>query len=333
MSIDQQKAINFGKCPEYITEKLKPLEDNIAKKIIKRLNRENDRNNYISTLAELRFISIFNEYKFKIEYEKKYKFIFNEQTPDITLEMYGNKIIAEIYRLGSSETDYKIELFIDKVSGIINEIESNNVLLLEFKNESINIDSFDFNNLNYKIQEWFQTKPTINSILDYNSDINFKIMYESKIGATQLISDPVFLTIKSQKVIQDVNLSHNEITKKIIKYRELIKAINTPFFLCIEIDLISGFNFLDIKERFHHSGAEVGDYEKHKQFYTQSGKGKCWSILGDFYNYSFLSGIFISFNNEYKLLMSPLKKQIIYQKQYSETLKFLTDYFNTNIDK
>lgn len=70
MSIDQQKAINFGKCPEYITEKLKPLEDNIAKKIIKRLNRENDRNNYISTLAELRFISIFNEYKFKIEYEK-----------------------------------------------------------------------------------------------------------------------------------------------------------------------------------------------------------------------------------------------------------------------
>lgn len=327
MKLNREKCIAFGKDPDYIVEKLKPIDINLSNKILKRFNKERDRNNFISTLAELKFIHQFNELDFLIEYEKTYKLESGEKTPDLTLDVNGNKLIGEIYRLGSSEKDNIIIQFIDKVADILSEIESDNILFMKFKNDKINFIDFDFIHLKERIENWIINKPGMNSILNYNSDIDFEIIYKGKCKTTQLVSDTIILNIKSEKLSQSENLSNNEITAKILKYREIVKQSEIPYFLCIETDFNSGFHFSDFSERFHHSETEVLDFEKYKEIWLKKGKGKCWSILGDFYKYPFLSGILILLNNEYKLLLSPLRTQIIYQKKYVETLKVLTQKF------
>ena len=326
MDLNREKCIAFGKDPDYIMAKLKPIDKNLSRKILKRFNREKDRNNFISTLSELKFIHLFDDLNFVIEYEKSYKLGDQEKTPDLTVDLRGNKLIGEIYRLGTSQKDDIAIQFIDKIIDVLSGIQSNNALFIKFKNEKINFSEFDFIHLKERVDNWIKTKPEINSILSYKEDIDFEIIYKGDWKTTQLLSDTFFLNIKSEKLSQSENLSNNEITKKILKYRDIVKQEEMPFILCVETDFNSGFRFSDFSERFHHSSTEV-DFEKHKDIWLKNGKGKCWTVLGDFYKYPFLSGLLILLNNEYKLLLSPLRKQIIYEKRYEEILKILTKKF------
>ncbi|RKS42504.1 hypothetical protein BC962_3262 [Gillisia mitskevichiae] len=327
MNLNREKCIAFGKDPDKIIEKLEPIDKNLSNRILKRFNREKDRNNFISTLTELKFIRVFNELNFTIEYEKTYKSENQDKTPDLTLDFKGNKLIGEIYRLGSSQKDDTIIQFIDKIIDILSEIESDNALFIKFKNDKINFNEFDFTPLKERIENWIKTKPEIHSTLNYNEDIDFEIIYKGKWKTTQLLSDTIFLNIKSEKLSQSENLSNNEITRKILKYSDIVKQEEIPYILCVETDLNAGFHFSDFSERFHHSETEVLDFEKYKDIWLKNGKGKCWSILGDFYKYPFLSGLLILLNNEYKLLLSPLRNQIIYEKRYEEIFKMLTKKF------
>lgn len=327
MILDREKCIAFGKDPDFLIEKLKPINDNLSRRIIKSFNKERDKNNFISTLAELKFVHQFNEIGFNIEYEKKYKLKSGEKTPDLTLELNGKNFIGEVYRLGSSEKDDKITQFIDKVGDVLSGIESDYLLLMEFKNKSYDFIDFDFNHFEDSIEIWIRNKPRLNDVLNYNSGIDFVVLHKGNWVTTQLISDPIIMNIKSEKLTQKEYLSDNEITKKILKYKEIIKQREVPYFLCIETDFNSGFHFSEFSERFHHFETDVVDFEKNKEIWLMMGKGKCWSVLGDFYKYPFLSGILILLNNEYKLLLSPLKSQVIYEKRYEPILKKITQRF------
>ncbi|MCC4213100.1 hypothetical protein [Leeuwenhoekiella parthenopeia] len=170
MNLNREKCIAFGKDPDYIIEKLKPIDKNLSRKILKRFNRERDRNNFISTLSELKFIHLFDDLNFVIEYEKSYKRGDQEKTPDLTIDLRGNKVIGEIYRLGSSQKDDFAIQFIDKIFDLLSEIESDKALFVKFKNDQINFSEFDFTHLKERVENWIKTKPEINSILSYNED-------------------------------------------------------------------------------------------------------------------------------------------------------------------
>lgn len=327
MNLNREKCIAFGKDPDYIIEKLKAIDEKLSSTILKRFNKENNRSNFISLLSELKFINEFKDLNFSIEYEKKHKISSGVKTPDLTLDFKGNKLIGEIYRLGSSYQDNESIRFIDKLEILLSEIKSNYILFLKFKNENINFKEIDEIDLKEKIQIWINTKPKINSILKYDFDLEFHLIIKGKSQYTQLISDVIILNIKPEKLLQVENFSSNEITKKILKYREIVQRKQIPYLLCIETDFNSGFHFSDYYERFHHKEAEFKRFEKYKEILLKQGQGKLWSILGDFYRYPFLSGIIILLNDEFKLLLSPLKTQIIYNKKYEETLKVLTQKF------
>ena len=100
-----------------------------------------------------------------------------------------------------------------------------------------------------------------------------------------------------------------------------------PYFLGIETDFISGLHFTDFKERFQYKSAGFENYKKYERIILEQGYGQEWSILGDFYKYPHLSGIIISLNNEFRILFSPLKNQIIYKEEYQNTLKKLCSKF------
>lgn len=327
MNLNREKCTAFGKDPDYIIEKLKTIDEKLSSRILRKFNKENNRSNFISLLSELKFINKFKDLGFSIDYELKHNISSGVKTPDLTLDFKGNKLLGEIYRLGSSYQDNESIQFIDKLEIILSEIKSNYILFLKFKNENIDFKEINEIDLKEKIQTWINSKPKLNSILDYNVDLEFHLIIKGKSQYTQLISDVIILNIKSEKLLQVESLSHNEITKKILKYKEIVQRKQIPYFLCIETDFNSGFHFSDYFERFHHREAEFKRFEKFKEILLKQGQGKYWSILGDFYQYPFLSGIIILLNDEFRLLLSPLKTQIIYHKEYEETLKILTKKF------
>ncbi|WP_440066814.1 hypothetical protein [Tenacibaculum discolor] len=327
MNLNREKCIAFGKDPDYVIEKLKSIDEKLSFKILKRFNKEINRSNFISLLSELKFINEFSNLNFSIDYEKKYKTLSGEKTPDLTLDFKGCKLLGEVYRLGSSSQDNQTIQFLNKVENILSEIKSSYILFLEFKNKSIDFKHINEIDLKEKIQNWISTKPKLNSILDYNSDLEFHSIIKGKNQYTQLISDVIILNIKPEKLQQIDTFSNNEITNKILKYEEIVQQKQIPYFICIETDLNSGFHFSDYFERFHHKEVEYKRFEKHEDFLLKQGKGKYWSTLGDFYLYPFLSGLIILINNEFRMLLSPLKTQIIYNEKYKESLKFLTQKF------
>ena len=137
MKLNREKCIAFGKDPDYIIEKLETIEEKLSTRILGRFNKENNRSNFISLLSELKFINEFYDLNFSLEYEKKHNISSGVKTPDLTLDFKGNKLIGEIYRLGSSYQDNESIRFIDKLEIILSEIKSNYILFLKFKNENI----------------------------------------------------------------------------------------------------------------------------------------------------------------------------------------------------
>ena len=97
-----------------------------------------------------------------------------------------------------------------------------------------------------------------------------------------------------------------------------------PYFICIYIDFVSGFDHKDIRERFLGHGVEFIDFGTPIASYDQfRHMGQTWTELGEFYTNLQLSGIVTFFNEQFKLLMNPNKGQVIYEEKYSQLLNKL----------
>lgn len=326
MNVDNSKLTKFNINPNYVSLLITDTPTDISQKIVRKINKENNRENIISILTELKFINLFQNLNCSIlNYEQSYRIDNGKQTPDLTIKHKDCTFIAEVYRLGKSSIDSNIQDFIRKIPEHLEEIKSNHVLEFKVNFNNIDLQNFNYKDLTISIQKWFTTKPSIGSQYNYKYQIDFKLTHNHKKNKTYSFSKPVFLTIKTEKLIQNSNFNDNEITKKIRKYESLVNVLNTPFFLFIEADFLSGFHHTDFKERFHSSQTEIIDYELYQNYWTGQKMGKTWSTLGDFYEFPFLSGLVLLCDNQYKLLLSPLKNQRLYNPTYSELVNVLKE--------
>jgi len=116
----------------------------------------------------------------------------------------------------------------------------------------------------------------------------------------------------------------NEITKKIQKYKSIIEQYKLPFFICVEIDFFSGFSHDEFTEYFLGSDVEFWDFDPENIITTDIGiLGSQWTNLGEFYQNIQISGIITCLNNEFKVLLNPIKQQIIYENKYNDFLSKL----------
>lgn len=314
-----QKSIYYGKDPNFILEKLSKLSVSNCSKILNRFSKGKIKSNFISTLAELKFISELQKLPNEILYDKEYKIGSEVFTPDITIYVDDSFIVADVYRLGKSEFDEKFVEKLDEICNLLENIQSNNIIRINTNIDNPD-DSTDIDLYIEKIVEWVQNE---NSVNDFQ--INNQISLE-KIGKHNSIFTQVYyfngIDFKSAKLFQKPYYSENEITKKYCKYKKLIIENNVPFFLFIEVDFLSGFALDEFKEKFLFSSAGFtpNEYIKYQKYITDLELGQCWSKLGDFYLYPFLSGVFILYNNQFYLLLSPLKNQILYDKKFDNFL-------------
>lgn len=299
----------------YHPEFLKSLEifsEINKKRILKKLTNEQNRNSFLSTIAEIRFGELFSNLNLQIEYDKKYS---NKQTPDWSLNIESSTAICEVYRLGKSEKDQMFSDFENQVKEPLAKLKYNYFIKILYAEDNIDISSQDVSLIIQEVEDWLKKsskvvgdKITVNRIYIFEVvKINTKVNHICFIGPAKSID------YKPHKLKQSNYQKENEITKKLKKYDDIIEKEKLPYFICVYVDFISGFETDDFRQYFLGREVENLDFdtpinETHQFEYF----GSSWTELGEFYNNLQLSGIIIFYNNNYSFLINPTQNQIIH---------------------
>lgn len=298
--------------PDFMGELFSFPEKNV---IYEKLEKETNELQFLSTISEYSFGKFFHQLGFALKYEKKYI----KKTPDWTITNKTESAIIDVYRLNRSARDYKMKCFEGK---LVDEIQSLNFSLkikILFK-KFFEPEQHAISEIIIELENWLKnTNWDVGNYLLVNEvflfeiiDINNRFDYISCIGNISSID------YKPQKLIQYKHLNNdNEITKKISKYNSIIEEYCLPYFIAVDIDFLSGFEYYEFIEYFRGQGVYFSDYGCEFDGIEGLDKmGREWTELGRFYQNEKLSGLFLRYNNEIRLLLNPLKNQIIYSKKH-----------------
>jgi hypothetical protein len=311
----------LGYHPEFI-DSLTVFQEDTRKKILKRLKNENDRRNFISTVAEVRFGKLFSELGFGLEYEKKFP---NNQRPDWLIALNESTAICDVYRLGKSDKDQIRSDFENKLIEKLQQIPKKCFIKTHFINEYFDTTLYDLDVISKAVEDWLSSSRQTGDSILVADNFEFEVRKaDTDVEHVCCFGNVSSIDIKTQKVKQVENLTPNEITKKLNKYDDIISEHRMPFFICVYIDFVSGFDHRDFVERFLGRGVEFIDFgtpiANHEQFRHM---GQSWTELGEFYNNLQLSGIVTFFNERFELLLNPNKGQVVYEQKYSQLLRQL----------
>ncbi len=321
----------------WLETEIKLLPIDIQSKFLRLLKKEKDKQNFLSHLSELKFGIILRQISTELTHEKKIDLL----TPDWQISNQKENSIFEVYRLGKSNKDSNLDDLYSFIDSKISNLEYN-IYVQILVNDNL---------LDYSIQETAQYIPDVHKWLNENqlnlySNKIFGDIFELEIVKINTAKSHILCTLgpriidqKPQKLEKVDGLKDNEITKKLKKYTDIVSKYSLPYFLCVDIDFVSGFHFSDFKEHFLSKSTEFADYETDRIHMPNWGKE--WSALGEFYNQGtkeILSGIIVIENNQVKVLLNPNRNQIIYSDQYKSLLqkiKSLDNYklFDLNIPK
>jgi hypothetical protein len=319
--LDQYKSYH----PEFI-ESLAEFSQLDRKKILSILQSESNKNNFLSTVCEIKFGKFFIELGFQTEYNVAFP---NNQRPDWILKADNMMAICDVYRLGQSEKDQARSDFEYKLMELLEGIQLSYFLRISFKQQYFNTGMYDPESIGNQVSQWLMSSPkNIGEKIFIEGNFEFEVV-ESNTGIDHVCcaGNASSIDIKPHKLKQSENLRPNEITKKLTKYNSLISEYNIPFFLCVYIDFVSGFGHREFREYFLGRGVHFADFGKpianHPQFRHL---GEEWTEFGAFYDNLQLSGVITYYNGEFRILLNPQKAQILYSPRHASILQLLNRY-------
>jgi len=315
--------------PEFL-KSLEVFSELNKKRILRILNNEKDKMNFLSTIAEIQFGLLFVKLGLEIEYDKKYP---NNQKPDWSILVLDSNILAEVYRLGKSKKDQARSDFEYPLMKKIEKLSHRYLIKMTFLDEYFDTAKFNPQIIVNELDTWL-TNASRNKGETIILQDNFLFEIRKTITPKNhlyCIGNVSSIEIKQEKLEQIEKLNPNEISKKLTKYISLISENHLPHILCISIDFISGFDFDDFTQYFLGKGVEnidfgtpLGNREEFKQW------GQTWTELGEFYNNPTLSGLILLYNNKFRFIPNPNRNQIIYDKKYKRILDKFMRYANTD---
>lgn len=291
-----------------------------AARFKKKLKQETRRDNFLSIVSEIRFGELFNSLGIDFEYDRKFS---NNQTPDYTLTLSNSRAICDVYRLGKSRIDQIRSDFENDLMERIEKIPASYCLKITFLEEYFDEGFYDSELIFIELEKWLLSNPLSSTdkicILD---NFGFEIIYNNtNVNHVTCIGNASNIDIKPNKLKQLENSKPNEITKKLTKYNDIISQENLPYFICVDIDFVSGFDHNDFIEHFRGFGVTFIDYgTAYGNMEQFRHLGMNWTDLGEFYKNPQLSGIITYFNQEFKLLLNPQIRQQIYNESNYELL-------------
>ena len=304
------------KMPQF-EDVIEALEDDNRTRILNGLKKESDRNNFRSKLSELRFGFAFTQLGFHPSFEIK---LLNFK-PDWICEVNEATALFEVYKLNRSLKDQTESSLEEELFQGIEKIKKNVWLKIGICDEFKFNDLFSVDYVNECIVKWLTEKErSVNEQLLISNKLQVTVVrVGTKNDHILCCSECRPIDQKPGKLVQLPGLDDNEITKKLFKYNSIIDGLKLPYFLCVDIDFVSGFHYDDFVEYFWYSSAEYLGYKGENSWKN----GVSWNDLGRFYDpivKNYLSGIIVLDNKIFRLLLNPFKGQLIYSDKYKEFL-------------
>ncbi len=159
--------------PEFL-DSLSVLSENVRRKIIKRLEKESDKNNFLSTIVEIRFGRLFCELGFQAEYDKVFP---NKQRPDWEIRCGEAAAICDVYRLGQSARDQIRSDFESQLIEKLQKIPQSYFLKISFAKRHIDSTLYDVEVIANEVREWLVTSPKeVGDKITIQGDFGFEII-------------------------------------------------------------------------------------------------------------------------------------------------------------
>ncbi len=305
--------------------KLDMFSEVIKEKLTRKLTNESNKDNFLSTISEISFGELFTKLGIEIEYDKKFE---NNQRPDWFLSIDDSKAICEVYKLRRSNKDQIKSNFQNNLIEKIRKIKANYFIKITFLIENFDTNKYSVDDIILQFKRWVTTnklKPS-DKILIFDI-FEFSILENNtKYDTVKWIGSSNSIDYKPNKITQLEHQKPNEITKKLTKYNNLINNHKLSYFICVDIDFVSGFEPSDFYEHYKGKGVEFIDYGKLDSLTDQfKYLGQNWTELGLFYDNPQLSGIITYYSGEFQILLNPQKKQILYKKTNTTLLKKINE--------
>jgi hypothetical protein len=228
-----------------------------------------------------------------------------------------------VYRLGKSKIDQVRSDFENNLIERIKTILASYCLKINFIQEYFDEGFYDSEQIFSELEKWI-TSNQLNpgDIINIQDNFEFEILYSNtNVNHVTCVGNASSMDIKPNKLKQLENSKPNEITKKLTKYNDIISEHEIPYFICVDLDFVSGFDHNDFIEHFRgvgvtfiDYGSEYGNMEQFQHLGTE------WTDLGEFYKNTQLSGIITCYNQKFELLLNPQRRQLIYHESNCELL-------------
>jgi hypothetical protein len=225
---------------------------------ITRLRGIQDRNIFLATITEIHFGIFFESLGANLFYNKK---IFSNSglTPDWTIELNGQQIITDVFRLNANSIDQDTMNFESELIAVLEEIEKPYFVSLSFDIRDIDEFVFSIGDFKKVCQNWLNEPRAVG---DYIKTQHIKV----KIGFIH--SDSKHVGVAG--TFHPINSNHARLTGsrsqlflKVNKYGPLARQQSLPFIPCAYLDFHSWF---DEKDIFHELYGRPADFIHHEPF-------------------------------------------------------------------
>lgn len=265
------------------------FESDTQKKLLRKLKREKDRANFLSSITEVNFGIFYAQNGATVEYEKKYQVKDKKQEPDWTITLNDQVFLSEVLRLNPTQKDQKRNDFGVKLLNAIEQLEGSYFVEVNYQDEYFRVLDFSLDDIVKELKDWFSTERKLGDSITLFNNFTFTIISANTYEETVLIAGN-FNSIDIDR--RRLESSNSEFYKKVDKYADLIEQTNMPFVISLYIDFKNGLDREDVLSFLY--GKSVDDRIINSE-YTEFTSGL-------FYNDNakkYLSGVMLRYNSKH----------------------------------
>lgn len=229
---------NFFSDRDNLKEKFQHFDDKYNLGLINKLIKEKDERQFYSRITEINFGIFFDAIGCSVEYDKPY----GKMTPDWTLKVNEQYIIAEVLRLNPSESDKYLIDFQEKLADILSKVDVDTGVNLEIYCEKNKVQFLDADKCALLIEDWLMSETQIDNALCLFDTLKVVIYSYTKSRNINLIFGPYKIDFDYKRLVSD----NSALLKKVRKYDDVIKENNSPYIICIFMDANSWFEEDDL---------------------------------------------------------------------------------------
>jgi hypothetical protein len=228
----------FFSCRDDLKSQFQKFDTKYNLGLINKLAKEKDERRFYSRITEINFGIFFDTIGCSVECDKPY----GQMTPDWTLKVNGQYIIAEVLRLNPSESDKQLIDFQEKLAEVLSKASVNTGHTLEIHCKKNKVQFLDVDKCASLIEDWLINKPPIDSTLVLFDVVNVIIYSYNDSQNITLAFGPDKIDFDYKRLVSD----NSALLKKVRKYDYVIKENNIPYIICIFLDAHSWFREDDL---------------------------------------------------------------------------------------